>query len=346
MASDNTCQTITDCLQFDLKNYSLNNGKTYGNPLLSFQVDCPGVATPVTVYVQPNTIRLTWPYQPNSPVPYPPVVLSCPAGGAIIKTISQASTQQQIDDIINGMIFQCAQAQAEAGACIPRNQFNDVVYYSHPCVTGVLVYNGTLPGWITLDQSGKRLIGAAQVFSGVTKAEANLSAQTALNNFGNESVAAGTFKCTTLDWSQLVWVPISNQTANPGGINNNSQTGGLFTDTVFKAAGATFPGNSGYQTVGTLTYTGPAQNCNCQIIVSGVNGDADTTAVFTVLAGVFPLPGTFLVPFVNGTYNFPFHIDAGVAATVQVRLQHISSFGGGTLLLSGGSSWSGIITTL
>lgn len=344
MAESNTCQVITGCLVFDLRNYSLNNGKTYSNPLLSFQIICPGVAAPVTVYIQPNTIRLTWPYQPMSPVPYPPVVLSCPAGGAIVKTIPQTSTQQQIDDIINGMIFTCAQAQAQASACQPRNQFNDVVYFANNCAVGtVLVYNDILPAWITLDVANKRLVGAAQVFAGVTKAEANFAAQTALDSFGTAAVAAGTLQCVTLDWNALVWSNINIQitTNGAGGSATHSELGGHFTNAVVTNPGGVSTSPSDVNVNGNMTYTGPAQNCQLSITVSGTFGDPYFVhQVSVVVNGLTQL--NYSVPNADGTYIIPFTVPISVAVPVLVIVQNGSTFHN----VGGGSSWNGTITTL
>lgn len=81
---------------------------------------------------------------------------------------------------------------------VPAPKFgNDAVYYDVPCEGGTLTFTGTLPGWITLDVPGNRLVGAPGTFLSNTKAAATAAAQAAINTFGAAQVLAGNLVCVT-----------------------------------------------------------------------------------------------------------------------------------------------------
>lgn len=201
MSDCEPCRTITECTQFPLAFYNLNVGKHYSNPLLGFQVTQPDGSV-LTVYVPPGTVNLNFPYPPDNPGGYPPVVLQCPGGGTIVRTVPAGSTQAQIDAIINQMILDCAQSIANQppppGTPPPPNpQTNDVVYFNHPCPGGTLTLSVTPPSWITVDTVNSRLVGAAGTFSSNSKASANAIAQAALNGYGNQQLGLATLTCVT-----------------------------------------------------------------------------------------------------------------------------------------------------
>lgn len=55
----------------------------------------------------------------------------------------------------------------------------------------------TMPAWITLDSANNRLIGAAGTFTGQTQAQANATAQAALDTWANAEILAGHLFCAS-----------------------------------------------------------------------------------------------------------------------------------------------------
>jgi hypothetical protein len=199
MSKCEPCQTITECLQFPIAFYNLNVGKHYSNPLLGFQVVQPDGSV-LTVYVPPGTVNVDFPFPPDVPTDYPPVVLQCPNGGTIVQTIPPGSTQAQIDAIIAQMIFNCAQSianQPPPGPPPPNPQTNDLVFFNHPCPGGTLTLSVSPPSWITLDAVNSRLVGAAGTFTSNSKASANAIAQAAIDGWGNQQLGLGTLTCVS-----------------------------------------------------------------------------------------------------------------------------------------------------
>lgn len=193
------CAEQGDCLSFDLVFYNLNANPVFTNLEGAYQVTTSDGQT-IYVTVPGGTITLNQPFPPGG-TDYPPLVLECPGGGDIVRTVPDGATQSQIDEIIEGMIDECARSRAVLLA--PEGQVNEfrnvAVYYSKNCADGEdLEYTGTLPSWITLDAANERLIGAANVFTGRTQAEADASAQQAINAFGDAAVLAGTLVCVSV----------------------------------------------------------------------------------------------------------------------------------------------------
>lgn len=81
----------------------------------------------------------------------------------------------------------------------PQVFFNQAVYFVKQCFEegAVLVYNGTLPSWITLDAENNRLVGASGIFQSNTQSSANALAQNAMNEFGNSAVLSGDLECNS-----------------------------------------------------------------------------------------------------------------------------------------------------
>lgn len=79
---------------------------------------------------------------------------------------------------------------------VPLPFGNDVVYYDGDCAEGQpLVYNGTLPGWITIDTNNNRLVGAAGSFRANSKSTANSDAQARLDSFAEIAINSGALSC-------------------------------------------------------------------------------------------------------------------------------------------------------
>jgi hypothetical protein len=74
---------------------------------------------------------------------------------------------------------------------------NDAVAFNDVCPTGTLTYTGAVPGWITMDVAGNRFTGRAGAFGGATQAEADATAQAALNQFVTFNIANGNITCPT-----------------------------------------------------------------------------------------------------------------------------------------------------
>jgi hypothetical protein len=75
---------------------------------------------------------------------------------------------------------------------------NSVVYYPGVCPAGKTpAFSGTMPSWISLDATNNQFIGKSGVFSGLTQAQANGFAQSALNNFVSQNVALGNITCAS-----------------------------------------------------------------------------------------------------------------------------------------------------
>lgn len=79
----------------------------------------------------------------------------------------------------------------------PIVQFgNEVVYFVHECSEGAeLIYEGTLPPWITLDADNSRLVALPGVYFASTQESANALAQAALDEFGNAALADDSLSC-------------------------------------------------------------------------------------------------------------------------------------------------------
>lgn len=199
MSTCEPCKVIAECLQFPLEFYNLNVGKHYSNPLMGFQVVQPDGSV-LTVYVPPGTINLDFPFPPDFPGEYPPVVLKCPGGGTIVRVVPSGSTQAQIDAIIAEMILLCATEIANKpkppGTPQPPNpQTNDIVFFNFPCESGTITLSVTPPSWISLDVPNSRLVGAAGTFNSNSKAAANATAQAALDGWANQQIGLGTLTC-------------------------------------------------------------------------------------------------------------------------------------------------------
>jgi hypothetical protein len=75
---------------------------------------------------------------------------------------------------------------------------NQQVVFNHNCGAGSLLLSTVnFPTWITLDPVNQQVIGAAGQFQAATQAEANLLAQTALDEFSNNLLNSGELFCTS-----------------------------------------------------------------------------------------------------------------------------------------------------
>lgn len=193
-----SCTDITDCIQFPLVLYNLNANKTYQNDLIAVQVTCPNGSVE-TVVVPAGTISYTLPFPPGFTGDYPPLVLNCLSGGVIVRTIPTGSTQEAIDEIVNGMISDCVQAYAESIANCQQVLFNAQVSVEHPCAIGTtLQFSGTLPSWITIDTGTSTVIGAAgTISSAISVADATANAQTQLQSWVDANLSNGNLACVS-----------------------------------------------------------------------------------------------------------------------------------------------------
>lgn len=352
-APGETCVECLDqgtCIQFPLVLYNFGLGKMYSNPLLGIEVVCPNGETVIS-YVQPGTVNFQLPYPPDYAGDYPPLIMGCASGGQVVRNVPSGATQEMIDAIVEDMIMTCATAIAIANAPCRTMQFaSEAVYFNKQCEAGsVLVYNGTLPEWITLDEANERLVGAAKTFFGYTLAEANATAQANIDSFGNAAVANETLKCVTLDWSNLVWSVINVAVAGSGGTASHSESGGSFQNTSIANPGGAAPANSIVQVQGDMTYSGPLQNCNLAVTISGVIGQPNQQLKVIVTWNVVnsgPPPGSAGInanmPFANGTYNFPFFIPISTGQPINVQVTNLTTFDAA----GGGCTMTGLITTL
>ena len=186
------CKTVGTCITFPLVSYNLNNQRAYTNPLLSFEIQCQGGQT-VTVYVQAGTVNFNFPYAAGLDS-YPPIIMGCLAGGSIVREIPPKATQEEIDTIINGMIYDCAQAYAESVADCPVVLVTNDEVTNCPCdLNPPMNFSGTLPNWITI--VGNCFVGGAGTFQGVTKEAANALAQSTLDAFVQAGIDEATITC-------------------------------------------------------------------------------------------------------------------------------------------------------
>lgn len=191
------CRDQGNCLIFPFIFYNLSNNKTYANQLMGFQVPCPD-GTTREVFIEAGTITYTLPFPVGFAGPYPPLVMGCGAGGLIVRAVPDGATQDQIDAIVNDMIFTCAQSEALAQVDCTQAQMypNGVVFFPVTCGVGeTLAYTGSLPSWITLDVANSRLVGAAGKFLDTSQAQADTDAQNALNAFGTAELGNGHLHC-------------------------------------------------------------------------------------------------------------------------------------------------------
>lgn len=190
------CKDQGDCLTFPLVFYNLNDNKQYENAQKTITVTCPnGKVQQVTIPA--GTVKFTLPFPPGYTGDYPPLVMKC-GDGFIVRELPSGSTQDQIDDIVFGMIQECVNNLANVAVDCNEVFTNDEVTFTHECAVGeVLTYTGTLPAWITLDTGTSQLIGAAGIFTGATKEDATTAAQNALNEFANTALGNNTLKCVS-----------------------------------------------------------------------------------------------------------------------------------------------------
>lgn len=103
------CAGNPDCLEFPLVFYNLNAGKSYTNLETIFNCANGGV-----VIIPAGSVNYTLPFPTDFDGEYPPIVIACPVGGSIVRTIPSGASQADIDTIVEEMIAECVQAQAEA----------------------------------------------------------------------------------------------------------------------------------------------------------------------------------------------------------------------------------------
>lgn len=224
------CVDINTCIRFPLVLYNLNANKTYQNIAQSVDVTCPD-QTIQTVVVPAGTISYTMPFPPGFTGDYPPLVMNCLSGGVIVKTIPSGATQDQIDEIVNGMITQCVQAYAASIAtCGPKLFSSAQVFVEHECEEGsTLEFSGVLPSWLTIDTGTSTVIGAAGAqTSTISVADATAKAQAQLNAWVQTNLDNGNLTCASAPAFVVIIIP-----QDFGDIGNGPSIGGPFSGVVY-----------------------------------------------------------------------------------------------------------------
>lgn len=213
------CIDISNCQQFPLVLYNLNANKSYSNDAIVIQVTCPD-GSKQSVPVPQGTINYTLPFPPNFAGPYPPLVMNCLGGGVIVEQLPNNATQSQIDDIVNGMILQCATtyAQSIAGCGTSKSFPSEQVSVAHECSEGTtLQFSGTLPSWIRIDTGTSTVIGnAGAVVSTISVEDATAKAQTQLQTWVDQQLGLGILSCQSP--SNICTDGISGLSSNKYGI--------------------------------------------------------------------------------------------------------------------------------
>lgn len=236
----------------------------------------------------------------------------------------------------------------------PPIVFNDVVYYSAGCAEDqTLTYDGTLPSWITIDAENNRLVGAANTYQAATQAQANNFAQAALNQFAATAIGDDLLTCSGAisgpDWNSLVWgaPTVTPSTPIPGSSSVSSLNNTFHIAFAYPVA----PGSSTSGQVldwgASLAYTGPAANCNINLLVAGLNPD-QIFGAFYVLNISSDVGGVALQVVIApgaGTIDYPFSFpDCSGGANITITIQMIgtsSSNPAGTNL-----TWDGTLTNV
>lgn len=202
---------------------------------------------------------------------------------------------------------------------------NDQVIYLGGCTGGaVLTYSGTLPNWITLDAVNGTIIGAAGTYRGNTKAQANATAQSALNSFAAAAVASGALTCATgPDWTQLFWTALNNCTgASSATITPDSATGDTAQLNTQSPNGSIFDAADAENT-GVMMYNGPLTNCKATLtMVTG--GDTPFILANILISFDFVLIASYstLAPPGSHVLNFTIPDSGGVAKQISVFVQN------------------------
>lgn len=224
------CAEIVDCIQFPLVLYNLNANKTYTNDLATVSAECPD-GTTQQVVVPAGTINYTLPFAPGFTGDYPPLVMNCLSGGVIVKVLPQGSTQDEIDEIVNGMIAECVQSYgnslAQCGGST-KVYSSDQVTTTHTCDDGdTLQFTGTLPSWISIDADTGVITGnAGAATSDVSVADATAKAQSNLEAWVAQELQSGNLKCQSAGPQCLTNTGISfnSITGTPSGPFSETRT--------------------------------------------------------------------------------------------------------------------------
>ena len=324
LASDSTeeCEPCADqgiCETFDLVFYNLSANKSYSNGVLSYQVECPN-GTTRTVYIAAGRINFTLPFPPDYDGTYPPLIMGCAAGGVIIRTIPDGSSQEAIDAIVDEMITTCGRAIAETEVqcnIAPPSYFNVEVYFDHSCGVGqYLTYNGTLPSWITLDQDNSRLVGSAGLFSAASQSEADAIAQNLLDEFANAALTSGDLDCTAApQWENTAWTLYGEL---KDGTGPDAIASGVFSGASFdvEAKRGTTGNIAGVRCLGTLAYAGP--ETSCKVTVTANVGSPFSAGFLIQQDGVTKLSVTQADIQPAGVFIFPFTIAATAGSSITI----------------------------
>lgn len=344
-----TCPT-RECpfQQPDTVVYSLQDAILF-NTEITVVLQCPsgylcGPDWPKVVVYPPGTWVNPDPTpDPNGPPPEHPITLTLQGcQSAVSVTLPPTATQAQIRAAFQSLAQQVAEQQALCDNPPPNpipTFFNHQVYYGiSPCPDGeTLVFDGSLPTWITIDQANSRLVGAAGTFGGDTQNAANQIAQNAINDFGSAAILSGKLHCEgdsdCPDWDTLTW-----------GDTLISAVGGTasFSPTVGNQ-GSGFIGNANidnsalsFVTFGvinpaTLVYNGPGCNCNLVIDATWAPVICPDDAIFYFIEDSITGVITFGFIQTNGIHNIPFALPDTLAAnhtisvTITFNLDNLTS---------------------
>lgn len=174
------------------------------------------------------------------------------------------------------------------------------------------IISGSLPTGLTMSQYG--------TISGTpTTAQSNLFT-VKVTDFGGATCTADitlTINGAALDWSQLLW---QNAFTGAGGGGNASFTPSLITSPSFDCLSNSpaIGSSAASQNVATLSYKGPAVNCNLHIVMNRSGGGPQNGGiqVFTPVLNLFFANNTVA----NGPHDFPFTVPDTGGATITIQV--------------------------
>lgn len=175
------CKTLKDCIQFADFTPSDPNDKLYLSTAQAVVVTCPD-GTQTTVNMDAGIVGYVLTFQLGNP-PYPDLTLNC-TGGTITVSVPDNANQQQLDDLINGMLNTCLQQIAKNIGCGTGQFFNTQQTYN-PCSDpdAHTYIQGAVPAGVGLanppNESGLSM-AAGIIQSTISIADANAKAQLVL----------------------------------------------------------------------------------------------------------------------------------------------------------------------